>query len=213
MSKFTKLSAKAGALFKKATRNKKLVKNVKIVTIGVLILAVLYFAKGFLVAAIVNGAPVSRISLIKELERQGGSDVLSSLITEKLIFQEASKNKIKVADEEIATEVKAIEEQLVAQGMDLESALALQGQTREDLERNLKIRIILEKILADKIGVTDEEIQSYFTENKTLYEGKTLAEVKDEVSTTLRQQKLSTEYQTWIASLKENAKIHYFVSF
>lgn len=213
MSKVTKLSAKAGAFFGKATRNKKLVKNVKIVVIGIVVLGVLYLAKGLFVAAIVNGVPVSRISLVKELEKQGGSDVLSSLITEKLIFQEASKNKIEVAQEEIDKEISTIEEQLVAQGMDLESALSLQGQTKADLERNLKIRIILEKILADKIGVTDQEVKDYFTQNKTLYEGKTLDEVKSDVTTTLKQQKLSTEYQTWIADLKDKAKITYFVNF
>src|SRR3989344_3487745 len=46
-----------------------------------------YYFKGFFVAALVNGQPILRWSVITEVEKQGGQEVLDRKITEALIFQ------------------------------------------------------------------------------------------------------------------------------
>ena len=60
----------------------------------IVLLAVLaYVGMQQLVVATVNGVPVSRITLLKEMESQIGEQVLDSLITRQLIVQEAKKQK------------------------------------------------------------------------------------------------------------------------
>jgi len=186
---------------------------VKVFSIVIVVLGVLYLAKGVFVAAVVNGVPISHYSLVKELEKQGGKDVLDSLVTEKLIYQEARRKNINVSQEEIDKEIAGIETQLKGQGMDLDTALSLQGQTRGDLQKNLEIKLIIEKILSDKLSVTDEEVKNYFDDNQSVYKGETLDSVKDEIVQTLKQQKLSSEYQNWIADIKKNSKLIYFLNF
>ena len=178
------------------------------------VLVALFFVKSLFVAAWVNGRPVFRVSLIKELEKQGGTQVLDSLITEKLISQEASRNKISVAQNEIDEQITLIENQLKEQGVDLETALSMQGQTRGDLEKSLKLKLFLEKILADQLNVSETEIEEYFNTNKaTLYKDQKLADVSASIASTLKQQKLSEKYQELITQLKEKASVKYWLNF
>jgi CRISPR/Cas system type I-B associated protein Csh2 (Cas7 group RAMP superfamily) len=98
--------------------------------------------------------------------------------------------------------------------MSLDEALSLQNQSKNDLVEQIKIQKTVEKILADKIVVTDEEVKDYFQKNKDLFEkGATLEEVSSEIKNQLAQSKLSSEYQAWISDLKAKASINYFVNF
>jgi len=179
-----------------------------------LIAIFVYANLGLFVAGIVNGQPISRLRLVKELEKQGGNQVLDSLVTEKLIDQEAKKNGITVTQSDIDNEISAIEDQLKAQGTDLDTALAFQGQTREDLGQTLRVKIIVEKILGNKISVTEDEIKSYFEENKTSFPANsTLESVKDQITSILSQQKLTDEYQKWLSEIKANSKVDLLVNF
>src|SRR5688572_16109970 len=56
--------------------------------LGLAVLVSLYFLRGVFVAATVNGKPISRLALVKELEKQNGKETLNSLVTKELIFQE-----------------------------------------------------------------------------------------------------------------------------
>jgi foldase protein PrsA len=209
---FAKVGKNLGK-FAKAAGKLKILQKTRVVIIVLLILAVLYLAKGVFVAAVVNGVPIFHYSLVKELERQGGKNVLDSLITEKLIYQEASKNKVEISKDDVSGEISLIEDQLKKQGMDLDTALSLQGQTRGDLEKNLEIKLIIEKLMGDKLSVADSEIKDYFDKNQSLYKGETLDQVRNEIITVLKQQKLSSLYQTWIGDIKQKSKILYFLNF
>lgn len=189
-------------------------KSVRIVAVIILVISLLYAFKSLIVAAVVNRRPIFRLTLLKELEKQGAKQVLDSLITENLILQEAAKNKVTATQSEVDNEINTLDEQLKKQGMDLTTALNMQGQSRADLERNLKIKIILEKLLSAKISVSDKEIEDYFKTNQASFtKGATLEQVKDSIVGVLKQQKLTTEYQTWIKGLQENAKILYFIKY
>ena len=63
----------------------------------VIFLASLQYSKGLLVAATVNGSPISRWAVIGNLEKQAGKQALDSLITEKLI--ESKLGEISVSKE------------------------------------------------------------------------------------------------------------------
>jgi parvulin-like peptidyl-prolyl isomerase len=186
-----------------------------IIALIIIILAVgAYFLKGFFVAAWVNGEPITRIAVIKELEKQGGKQTLSSLINQVLILQEAKKKNIQVTQAEIDASLKKIEDSLKTQGQSLDAALKAQGMTRQDLMTQLKLRSLVEKLLADKIKVTDKEITDYIEKNKeSLPTNQTNDELKKSVGEQLKQQKMSTESSAWIQELNKNAKINYFVNY
>jgi foldase protein PrsA len=196
--------------------NKSIKINIKtaIIIVVIIALGVLgYFYKGLFIAATVNGSPISRLAIIQKLEKASGKNLLDSLITEKLIQDEANAKKIVVSNDEINAEIKKVQDQITAQGGTLDAALSAQGMSMDDL----KTRIILQKevgeLVADKINVTDEEVAQYIKDNKiSIPEGQEAA-TNDQVKNELRNQKLDTEAQTLINDLKAKAKIRYFVNY
>jgi parvulin-like peptidyl-prolyl isomerase len=182
--------------------------------IVVILIVTAFFLKGLFVAALVNGEPITRIAIISELEKQGGKQALSALVNQTLILQEARKKNIQVSQAEIDTATKQIEDSLKSQGQSLDTALAAQGMTKQDLIAQLKLRNLVEKLLADKIKVTDKEIADYIEKNKdTLPTNLTGDEIKKSVGEQLKQQKLASASQTWLEELNKNSKINYFVSY
>ena len=181
----------------------------------IIVLAIVGFLfKGLFVAALVNGQPITRLSLIRELEKQGGKQTLSALVNQALILQEARKKNIDTDQKEVDSEAKKIEDSLKKQGQDLNSALLMQGLTREDFLRQLRLRTLVTKLLADQIKVADKEIADYMEKNKdTLPKNLKEDELKQQVKQQLEQQKLAGKSQEWLAGLMKNAKINYFVNY
>ncbi|MFH1188262.1 MAG: SurA N-terminal domain-containing protein [bacterium] len=172
-----------------------------------------YYARTFFIAATVNGSTISRLQVIKELEKSSGKQTLDMLVVQSLIDSEARSKGITVNSADIEAAIKSIEDQVTAQGETLDQALATQGITKEDLTNQITVEKKLENLLADKIQVTDDEVSRYITDNKIeIPEGEEstfLEQVKDY----LRQQKLSTEASSFIDSLRSQANIKYFVNY
>lgn len=180
-----------------------------IVVLGVLA----YVYKGLFIAATVNGSPISRLAIIQKLEKASGKSLLDSLITEKLVQDEASAKKIIISDDEINAEIKKIEDQIVAQGGTLDAALGAQSMSRDDLKKQIVFQKEVETLVADKINVSDEEVAQYIKDNKiSIPEGQEAA-TEEQIKNDLRNQKLNTEAQTLITTLKAKAKIQYFVKY
>jgi parvulin-like peptidyl-prolyl isomerase len=191
-------------------------KQPKVITglIVVILIVGAFFLKGFFVAALVNGEPITRIQVISDLEKQGGKQALSSLVNQTLILQEARKKNIQASQSEIDAAVKKIEDSLKSQGQTLDAALTAQGMTRQDLSFQLKLRNLVEKLLADKIKVTDKEVADYTEQNKANFPATLSAdEIKKSVTEQLKQQKLGSASQAWLQELTKNAKINYFVTY
>jgi len=192
------------------------IKQPKVLT-GLIIVVVVVLAflfKGLFVAALVNGEPITRLQVVSELEKQGGKQALSSLVNQALILQEARKKKIQVSKSEIDAATKQIEDSLKSQGQDLNTALAAQGMTMQDLQMQLKLRTLVEKLLADKIKVSDKEITDYITANKaSLPTNLSDADLKKSVAEQLKQQKMGNASQAWLEGLTKDSKINYFVGY
>jgi hypothetical protein len=189
-------------------------RNIVVLTIAIILILIILLARFIFVAALVNGWPVSRIKILQGLEKQYGQEVLDNLISRNLVYQEARNLKISISQTEIDDEIKAIEDILLKQNVTLEQALISQGLTQKDLEDQIKFQKTVEAILTSKINISDEEIKDYFAQNKDYFDkGATLETVKDQIEEQLFQDKLTTEYQTWISDLKVKAKIRYFVNY
>jgi foldase protein PrsA len=188
-----------------------------LVALGTAVLVValaLLFSNGFLVAATVNGSPISRLALIQELEKQGGKQALEAMVDKKLIETELAKNGITIETSAVDTKIKEIEAQVATQGGTLEDALASQGMTMEQLRTQLETQLKLEKLLATKVQVSPEEVDVYITENKiTPPKDVSLDEVKAQVGEQLKQEKFQTEAQKWVAAITEKANIKYYITY
>lgn len=210
-----KLPKQVKNLRKNISQNFKKFRKTLVIILGILVIGLALFNfKSLFVAAIVNNRPISRVSLIKLLEKQGGKQVLDNQITQVLILQEAKKQNLKIEEKEIEAKIKEIEEQVKGQGSDLDTLLQSQGQTRKDLGEQLQIQLTVEKILGKDISITDAEIKDYFDKNETLFpKDSTLESVKADIEKDLIQQKMSEKFQPWLEELKTKSKIYYFLKF
>ena len=188
----------------------------KLILIGALVIIafLLFQFKGLFIAATVNGQPISRLEVLGQLEKEGGKSVLDTLVTNNLIMQEAAKEKVTVSSTEISAQIAQITSNLKAQGQDLNSALAAQGMTQNDLNYQVKLQILVQKLAGKGITVTDQEAQDYFKQNQSTFpKGSKFADVSTQIKSQLLQQKTSEAIQTWITNLKSKAKINYFVKY
>lgn len=178
------------------------------------ILGILYSSKGLFVAAVVNGQPIPRISVINELEKQGGKRTLESIIVKTLIFQEAQKQKVKIEQKEIDSEINKIKDQLEKQGQTLDQALSLQGLIQQDMVEQITLQKMIEKMVGKDIKVTDKEVNDFIEENKDAFpQNVSSEEIKKQSAQQIKQQKLGEKAQTFIADIQKKAKILYFVSY
>lgn len=176
---------------------------------AVILLVILYSAKSFFVAAVVNGQPISRLNVIHSLEQQGGKQALDSLITDTVIKQEASKRHITITQQDIDSQMKGIESNLAKQGQTLDAALAAQGMTRSDLTQRIMIQSYVQKMVGP-VSVSDKEISDYMTQNKdSLPPGSDANSVKQQ----LMQQKLQQKEQTFVQDLTSKAKVTRWVNY
>lgn len=189
------------------------IKTAIIVAVIIILGALAYVYKGLFIAATIDGSPISRLTIIRKLEKASGKSLLESLVVEKLIQNEANAKKIVVSNDEIDTEIKKIEDQVSTQGGTFDEVLSKQGMDRNDLKKQIILNKEIEKLLADKINVTDEEVDQYIKDNKISITESEEAATRDQIKDGLRNQKLNAQAQSLITDLKSKAKIQYFVNY
>lgn len=218
-AKVTKPTKAAGSSFSVSDLQKKVLdpKNRRSLILAIIVIVLvlaIYIGKSLFVAALVNGQPVSRLAIIHDLEKQSGKAALDAVITRMLVFQEAQKKNITASEKDIDSEISRIRSQFQAQGQNLDQLLATQGLTKEKFRDEVKVQILVTKILGNQVKVTDKEFNDFLDKNKDL-----LANEKDQnvAKTSLRQQmeqqKLAQKYQEWIVTVKKNAKVTTFVNY
>lgn len=178
---------------------------------------VLYFGWNKVFVASVNGQYINRLSILKELEKQGGQKVLDTTILKTLINQEAKKRKVNVSEKELTTELLKIESNVTSQGTTLEALLLQQGMTKKDLEGEIRIQLLVTKMVDNKISVTEKEIDDYLNSQKEQISLTGIEETteltRDQAKEAIKQQKTQEKIQTFVTDLKAKAKISYFVKY
>jgi foldase protein PrsA len=133
-------------------------------------------------------------------------------LNQNLVLQEAKRLNINISQTEIDAKVDEVTSQIEAQGSDLESFLNSQGLSRQEFEQQVKIQLIIDEIIGKKIEISEEEIANYFEENKDYFEaGTTLEDVRDQLESELKQEKLVNQFQAWIEELKAKTTIYNFL--
>jgi len=187
-------------------------RNIILALAVVLVLAILVLLKNQFIVASVNGESINRLTLIRELEKQAGKKVLEGLVTNTLVLQEAKKRNITITDNELNAEIKNIDENLKKRGQSLDQVLTLQGLTIDKVKDQIKLNLIMKKLLSDKISVSDKDVSDYIEKNsKLIPQGTNPDDTKNQIRQQLEQQKLQEEGQELIKSLQDKAKINYFI--
>lgn len=201
----------------KKTNKKIIVKKPALIVLLLIVLglaAALYYFKNQFLVVLVDGKPIWRLTLIKELEKQGGKQTLDTLVTKILILQEAENQNLNITINEINQEIEKIEQSLSQQGQKLDQLLEARGMTRNDLVEEIKVQKIVEKLAGKDVEVTDEEINDHIEKNKDSFpKGLDMEEAKENIKQQLKQQKMNEKVPSWIQSLHNRAKIKYFLEF
>ena len=198
---------------KKVSPALKVKKSYVAAVLAVIVIAgLLYAFRSWFIVATVNGQPITRLTYINELERQAGQQTMNTLVTKTLIFQQANERNVTVTDQEINEEIKTIEENLKEQGQRLDQVLTLQGMTRDQLIEQIRLQKLIEKMVSDRVKVSDEEVTEYITANaESLPQDQDAEALQEMARERLEQQKLNQEIQTWLENLQKEATINYFI--
>jgi hypothetical protein len=154
--------------------------------------------------ATVNGAPVTQA----EFDRAAGSSdqALQSLIDQKLIQQEAKRQKVSIPDSQVNAEEGTIKQQLGSEG-EFAAALQRANLSEAQLREQIRTRDMAQAMGAKGLTVSDDEAQTYFTQNKAQFGTQTFDQAKDQIKVQLLQSKQNEAIQTWISGLRQKAKI------
>ena len=176
--------------------------------VAILAVAVLAYmgTKGYIVAALVNGNPVFRWEVSRELDAKFGAQIIENMISEKLMAEAAMKNKVVISDKDVESKLNEIVTSLGA-NVKLDDLLKYQGMTKEDFQHQIRLQMTVEKILGKDVTVSDAEIADFITKNKETMTATDEAALNGEARASLTSQKINEKIQPWFAQLKKDAKI------
>jgi len=157
----------------------------------------------------------------EELETGEGnthSHILEKLIDQKLVIQ-LSGEEISVADEEPEEILKGMTEKLGVNEVD--RRLAEFGLAWDDLKECVREKILYQTIIAQKFSkvnpVSVKEIEDYYQETyvpaqkEKGEEPKPMMEILVEIESGIKQEKIKTQVEDWIANLREKSDIRIMI--
>ncbi|MFX3673709.1 MAG: peptidyl-prolyl cis-trans isomerase [Paenisporosarcina sp.] len=113
--------------------------------------------------ASVNAEEITREDWLVAMEEQYGKETLLELVNAKVMDTAAKKYEIKVTEQEIDLELALI------RSVQDSTDTSLQSLNGEMQRKKMRSQLILDKVLTKDIVIKDEEIKTFFNENKSLY--------------------------------------------
>ncbi len=195
------------------------IKKSYVIAFGAILLLVAggYLLKGWFVAAVVNGEPISRINIIRQLERTPqAKEIMTAEVQRKLIHQEARKRRIYVTKDEIDKAVKEYQDNYAKEGRNLDEQLKAAKLSKDDfIELYVRLPKLLEKMVEKEVKQpTEKEITAFIEQNKeSLPKGQSDAANKKWAKDNLVQTQMYQKVQALIESVQKSAKVTYWVSY
>ncbi len=135
-----------------------------VIIINIAVLLIMSFGPKDTVAKI-NGEKITKDELYQAMVKNYGAETLDSMISERIVEMEATKQKITITDQEIQEELNPLIESTGGQEA-FEQQLALSGVSLDDLKKDIASYLKTVKLLEPQVKITDEEISAYFEKNK-----------------------------------------------
>ncbi|MFT9596386.1 peptidylprolyl isomerase [Mesobacillus sp.] len=203
-------------------KNNKLLMIFTAVFLGIILIFATAFTKTE-TAASIDEEKITKEELNTKLTEMYGADMLDTLITNKVIEMEASKEKVKVTGNEIDEELTKLQESYGGEeafASELEQKQVSMDRIRKDIE----IYLLAEKMIQPSVDVTEEEMKTYFEENKDSFDQKeqvkashilvedeaTAKKVKEELENGKDFAELAKEYSTDSSNSANGGDLGYF---
>ncbi|MFY0800408.1 peptidylprolyl isomerase [Peribacillus frigoritolerans] len=173
--------------------------------------------------ASIDGEKINEDELYDALVAGYGADTLDLLITNKLVELEAGKAGIKIKDEEIQKEIDVMVESY-GDEKSLKEQLEASGSSMDALKKDIVVYLQTKKLVEPRITVTDDEISTYFEDNKDTFaqaeqveashilveDEKTAKKVAKELAAGGDFAKLAAEYSTDTETADNGGSLGYF---
>lgn len=175
--------------------------------LGGIIIVVLagYLAATKLVIAWVDHTPITFFQYYGVLNDRYGSQTKEQLIDEQLVLNEAAKRNVSVSQQEIDNQINTIKQQTAGEG-DFNQLLAQQGLTMSELQRQVKLQLLIKKMFTSEASVSAQEVDAYIEANKDQYP-EASAGAKQEVKDQLEQQKVVDVFRNWLAQQESGSRV------
>jgi peptidyl-prolyl cis-trans isomerase C len=140
--------------------------------------------------ASVNGKEISQVDLEKEMNRFEGQmgvsgqppdmeqreaikkKVLDNLIQRELLYQESVRLEIKVDDGELQEQMTQLKSRFTSEE-DFTNALKRlkmsEGELKDEFNRRLMVKKMIDQVIADKIQITPEETKTFYDSNPSFF--------------------------------------------
>ncbi len=113
------------------------------------------------VLAVVDGKPVTRRQIWWEMEQGSGGEVLDDLVVGMLVANEAERQGVKVAGPEVDAELARLKADHDSEDAFAEM-LQRRGQTLKGFRITIQRDLLIEKLLAKRMGVDEAGLQAYY---------------------------------------------------
>lgn len=178
--------------------------------LAVLFLALLVANKGWIVSAMVNGKPIYSWELNNTLRARYGQQTLEGMIGETLIADEAKKAGVTVTDSDLKNKQQEVLNSLGA-NVQLDDFLKFQGMTKDDFNKQLKVQIMVERMLTKDLKISDSDITNYIATNGATLTATDPAKLKEEARQAIVNNKVSEKLQTWFTNMRAKASVVTFL--
>lgn len=120
------------------------------------------------IVARVGPEVITKDELYNFMVQQTGQEALDNLVVKKIIELEAENQNIKVTADEIDKEVEELAEYYGGKDA-MTQTLAMYNINLDQVREDVTVNIKLEKLLSQRIEITDQEVQEHFQVNQEAY--------------------------------------------
>ncbi|CAG9623422.1 peptidyl-prolyl cis-trans isomerase [Sutcliffiella rhizosphaerae] len=114
------------------------------------------------IIATVGDTVITRKDMLEELEGMYGQEMLTKMVNNEVVKQIAGKYKVKVSDQSVDREWKMIKT--------MYSRSPLHSNSSEELwKEQIRSGLLLEELLIKDVTVPEDQLKSFYEENKPLY--------------------------------------------